>query len=960
MVARDQVRPSSRPQPFNGRGRFRGLPSPAGLLLALLLPVLCTYAQGWSELGEGSASGGGLSQNSTPSAYAAMALDAAGRPTVAWQDRNLRDVAVAAWTGSVWEPLGSGTTMPAGSSDMLSCYPALACAADGTRTIAWVEEASTMVFRIHLKQWTGSAWTELGTGSATGSGVSGSTPSSRSALYPALAVRTDGTPVVAWQDQDTGIDAEAEVHVRQWTGSAWAELGSGSDGSTGISQTAGSRSLYPAVACDAQNHVLVAWADDLSGRFDLYAREWNGTAWAAIGGSAAGGGISQTAAVRSDTTPAVAFDGQGRPVVAWVDGADGARRVCVRRWQNGIWQDLGAWTGSGTAISGIGDDARTVTLAIAGGSAPVVAWQAALAAPTRIYVRRWNGYAWVEAGTGSASGSGISNSAYGASRPALASVTANGSLVAAWDAAVDLPNSEIHVRQLAGTGTDMVLPRVQAAQADHVLEKNTAAVAVTVSYADEVAIDAASLDVGDLVVTGPGGAVLTVASAMIPAGRAGRNGSVTVSYAVSAPGGEWNHARNGAYSIRMAAGEVADSAGNFVEPDVIGSFTVSVPHDPPVLSQQPQPELTVLDGVAVFAVTTTETDPVTYQWQRNGSDIEGATGAEYRLEAVTAEDAGLYRCVVTVEGVSTLSAAVPLVVAGADGAWLCPLAVTGALPATLAFGMCEGAATGDDSFDRVVSGVPPGTPATVALVLEQSGYARDVRSPAAVAEWRLMVAAGDQPVHLDWQAAELPPESAPLRLLETDADERSVAGSLLDMRTTATLDVPAGVTRTYRILLGERPVVPVTLAAGWNALALPSEPLDPAVTTVLRTADGRGQLHHGTVWRWAPGAPGHYESAGEIHALVGYWVYCPQEGRVTGEGLAPAAAVDLKPGWNWAGTPLACDVPADEPRLHGTVWRWDTAADLFQPLLDTEQLLPGQAYWLHAAEAFALPLPQRR
>lgn len=67
----------------------------------------------------------------------------------------------------------------------------------------------------------------------------------------------------------------------------------------------------------------------------------------------------------------------------------------------------------------------------------------------------------------------------------------------------------------------------------------------------------------------------------------------------------------------------------------------------PVITNQPQSQ-TVSQGNAVtFSVTATGTNPLTYQWRKNGVNISGATNAAYTIASVVAGDAGQYSVVVT-------------------------------------------------------------------------------------------------------------------------------------------------------------------------------------------------------------------------------------------------------------------------------------------------------------------------
>ena len=50
---------------------------------------------------------------------------------------------------------------------------------------------------------------------------------------------------------------------------------------------------------------------------------------------------------------------------------------------------------------------------------------------------------------------------------------------------------------------------------------------------------------------------------------------------------------------------------------------------------------------AQFSVTATGTAPLTYQWKKNGSDVNGANGATLTLNNVSTNDSGDYAVVVS-------------------------------------------------------------------------------------------------------------------------------------------------------------------------------------------------------------------------------------------------------------------------------------------------------------------------
>ena len=89
-----------------------------------------------------------------------------------------------------------------------------------------------------------------------------------------------------------------------------------------------------------------------------------------------------------------------------------------------------------------------------------------------------------------------------------------------------------------------------------------------VTYADDVAVDGASINGTDVSVTGPNGYAQTgVLSSLQKDG-----GTATATYRVAAPGGAWDAADNGTYTVSMRANEVRDKAGAYVAAGTLGTF----------------------------------------------------------------------------------------------------------------------------------------------------------------------------------------------------------------------------------------------------------------------------------------------------------------------------------------------------------------------------------------------------
>src|SRR4029079_3023072 len=93
-----------------------------------------------------------------------------------------------------------------------------------------------------------------------------------------------------------------------------------------------------------------------------------------------------------------------------------------------------------------------------------------------------------------------------------------------------------------------------------------------VTYADDTAVDYRTIGSGDVQVTGPNGySELGTLANLVTSG-----GTWTATYYVPAPGGSWNAADNGTYTVTMRANEVAATAGAFVPAGTLDQVTVNV------------------------------------------------------------------------------------------------------------------------------------------------------------------------------------------------------------------------------------------------------------------------------------------------------------------------------------------------------------------------------------------------
>lgn len=105
---------------------------------------------------------------------------------------------------------------------------------------------------------------------------------------------------------------------------------------------------------------------------------------------------------------------------------------------------------------------------------------------------------------------------------------------------------------------------------------------VRVTYTDILnGVNLGTVDVADLSITGPGGVQLAVTGLDVNSSNGGDE--VVAKYDVAAPGGSWDSADNGTYTVSVRAGAVADLLGNLSEASASRTFTVNIAAPKPAI-----------------------------------------------------------------------------------------------------------------------------------------------------------------------------------------------------------------------------------------------------------------------------------------------------------------------------------------------------------------------------------------
>jgi len=400
------------------------------MLIGLVFVAPDSYAErkSWQEIGKGSASGVGISDTHGFSERPSLAMDSAGNPVVAWADNTPTnyEIYVRRWNGMKWVGVSDESAWAGGISN--NPYRSGDCSMVLDRldrpVIAWYDNSFRLLYEIYIRRWDGENWVEIGDHSATGGGITNNMGKSG---IPVLALDDKDNPIVAFPDGSSGDFSE--IYVKRWDGENWVEMGEGSASGGGISNNPGG-SGNPSIAVDKSGKPVIAWQDFSSGTFEIYIKRWDGTSWVEVGlDSSRKGGISNTTGFSE--FPSLALDSKGKPVVAWRDDSSGNDEIYIRRWNGKKWVETGKHSASGGGISNDSAASHGPSLVIDSMDNPVVAWWSREGESSDIYVRRWNGKKWVEAGKGSASERGVSNTVHSSWFPRLA-IDKNDNLVVVW------------------------------------------------------------------------------------------------------------------------------------------------------------------------------------------------------------------------------------------------------------------------------------------------------------------------------------------------------------------------------------------------------------------------------------------------------------------------------------------------------------------------------------------------
>jgi hypothetical protein len=265
-------------------------------------------------------------------------------------------VATWSWNAPVWVKL----PMLAGQ------YPALAMGGDDRPLILNAVEQDAIGSNDFILQLA-----RLGPTRAWDTSVpspQGARPAARVSSRPALAVGSDGLPVIAWPEAQGSTPLA--MHVARWSGTAWDKSFGMLDAVAG----AGTDTYNPALAFSPAGELFVSWAEPNPTAFAVFTAKWTGTSWDTSYGDLG---------VIGANAPSIRFGTDGRPLVAFNTSVTTST---VTRWTGTAWMLLPSYTSStSSAALAIDPSGRPVVLSIAGSTTDQYA---------RLYF--FNSTSWVE------------------------------------------------------------------------------------------------------------------------------------------------------------------------------------------------------------------------------------------------------------------------------------------------------------------------------------------------------------------------------------------------------------------------------------------------------------------------------------------------------------------------------------------------------------------------------------
>jgi hypothetical protein len=284
------------------------------------------------------------------------------------------------------------------------------------------------------KSWNGNSWTGGAVGCFSG------TCSTQLTQHPEALLANGLTPTLAAVEENHNVFVpEAYLYVAQWNGTAWAPLG----GKLNVNTT-GSRVMSATLASNGTNPAA-CWSEEVSSSrsvvsttAQIQCSQWNGSSWTRFGASSLNRNATSWA-----YSPSMTYLG-GQFYVGWEERTtSGVNKLYVCRWDGSTCTLLG---GAALNISATTGWAVHPSLANDGTNL-YVAWeeQSALGQKSIGYVKKWNGTSWSQIG------SALNADPIGGSVAGISLAIVQGAPTATWTELTYGNLSQVYTKQWNGT-----------------------------------------------------------------------------------------------------------------------------------------------------------------------------------------------------------------------------------------------------------------------------------------------------------------------------------------------------------------------------------------------------------------------------------------------------------------------------------------------------------------------------
>ncbi|MCX7019057.1 MAG: hypothetical protein NTY46_08745 [Candidatus Sumerlaeota bacterium] len=221
----------------------------------------------WQASAPGSDSSIGLAPSSWKVEFLHMATTGGDRPFVLWVKSNAGSgpsfyLTGLRYDGTWWAGIGgSDTATPFGSPSSTATPDDVTADADGNPVVFYMNNA------LYVKRYDGSAWAEMGVGSASGSGLF------QKSWSPAMVCtkpKPGAQPVILW-GSPIGYSTD-EIYAMRWDGTAWQNM----PGASSPFVTTSTMSRTPSACLATDNQPIFIG----SGKGVM---KFNGSAWQTLG-----------------------------------------------------------------------------------------------------------------------------------------------------------------------------------------------------------------------------------------------------------------------------------------------------------------------------------------------------------------------------------------------------------------------------------------------------------------------------------------------------------------------------------------------------------------------------------------------------------------------------------------------------------------------------------------------------